>query len=106
MTGFDRLEFGNVVRNIHSNILQLLDRNGNKDALVHLDVYHSEIPDTRQEKIAHDLMDKDGSLRVVIATSALSMGFDAAGNYYTWAIWLRVPVTNLKEGSLSQCNFT
>jgi hypothetical protein len=47
----------------------------------HIDVYHSQIPDRRQQEISKDLMDPNGSLLVVIATSALSMGFDAVGMY-------------------------
>ena len=42
-------------------------------------MYHSQIPATKQEMIANSLMLEDGDVRIVIATSALSMGFDAVG---------------------------
>ena len=48
----------------------------------HVEVFHSQIPDSRQEEIASDLMEKSGDIKFVIATSALSMGFDAAGSHY------------------------
>ena len=44
-----------------------------------LEVYHSEIPADKQEYIARSLLIDDGEVRIVIATSALSMGFDAVG---------------------------
>ena len=44
-----------------------------------LEVYHSQIPAKRQEMITRSLMLEDGDVRIVIATSALSMGFDAVG---------------------------
>ena len=49
-----------------------------------VEVFHSQIPDRKQEEIAADLMNINGRIKSVIATSALSMGFDAAGMYYVW----------------------
>ena len=45
-----------------------------------VEVFHSQIPDIKQNEIASSLMIENGTVRIVIATSALSMGFDAKGN--------------------------
>lgn len=49
------------------------------DLVTSVEIYHSKIPQYKQEEIAGDLLEKDGLIKIVIATSALSMGFDAAG---------------------------
>ena len=41
--------------------------------------YHSSTPDWKQKEIADSLLESSGSVKVVFATNALSMGFDAAG---------------------------
>ena len=46
-----------------------------------IEVFHSEIPDAKQEEIASSLLTEDGKIKIVIATSALSMGFDAIGTF-------------------------
>ena len=46
-----------------------------------VEMFHSEIPNKKQEEIARDLMDSNGEVNIVIATSALSMGFDAVGMF-------------------------
>ena len=55
-----------------------------EDLLNKVEVFHSQIPDQRQKEIASSLMTADGEITIVIATSALSMGFDAIGepSYY------------------------
>ena len=55
-----------------------------EDLLNNVEVFHSQIPDQRQKEIASSLMTADGEINIVIATSALSMGFDDIGepSYY------------------------
>ena len=55
-----------------------------EDLLNKVEVFHSQIPDQRQKEIASSLMTADGEITIVIATSALSMGFDDIGepSYY------------------------
>ena len=50
-----------------------------EDLMDQIEVFHSQIPDEKQNEIASSLMTTDGLIKVVIATSALSMGFDAVG---------------------------
>ena len=50
-----------------------------EDVMRRVEVFHSQIPDGKQQDIANDLMDANGHIKVVIATTALSMGFDAVG---------------------------
>ena len=45
-------------------------------------VYHTKIPKTIKDDIAESLLDPQGIVRLIIATSALSMGFDAKGIQY------------------------
>ena len=58
----------------------MLTAAGRDDLVRTVEVFHSKIPDSRQEEIANDLLDHTGRIKIVIATSALSMGFDAVGN--------------------------
>lgn len=53
-----------------------------------VEVFHSQIPDKKQQEIADDLMDSEGKIKIVIATTALSMGFDAVGGLYLWTEYL------------------
>ncbi|KAL5252834.1 hypothetical protein ACHWQZ_G015565 [Mnemiopsis leidyi] len=53
--------------------------NDDVEKISRVEVFHSQIPDSKQEEIAADLMNINGHIKFVIATSALSMGFDAAG---------------------------
>jgi superfamily II DNA helicase RecQ len=46
--------------------------------LSYCDMFHSETPDTKKKKILDDLCDENGTLRIIIATSALGMGIDIA----------------------------
>ena len=50
-----------------------------EDLMAQIEVFHSQIPDEKQNEIASSLLTADGLIKVVIATSALSMGFDAVG---------------------------
>ena len=54
------------------------------DLLTSVEVFHSKIPQYKQEEIASDLLNIEGTVKLVIATSALSMGFDAAGKQYIY----------------------
>jgi superfamily II DNA helicase RecQ len=47
-----------------------------------VEVYHSQIPEWKQQEIASNLLDISGHVKIVIATSALSMGFDAVGENF------------------------
>ncbi|XP_061194372.1 bifunctional 3'-5' exonuclease/ATP-dependent helicase WRN-like [Saccostrea echinata] len=48
------------------------------DCVSFCDMFHSETPDSKKKKILDDLCNENGSLRIVIATSALGMGIDMA----------------------------
>lgn len=52
---------------------------GRDDAVPSVEQYHASTPSWKQEEIAQSLFDANGVVKVVIATSALSMGFDASG---------------------------
>lgn len=49
------------------------------DSVFFCEMFHSETPDGKKEKILDDLWNEHGSLRIVIATSALGMGIDITG---------------------------
>ncbi|KAL5262317.1 hypothetical protein ACHWQZ_G007892 [Mnemiopsis leidyi] len=49
------------------------------ELIKHVEVFHSQIPHSKQEEISASLLTSDGTVKIVIATSALSMGFDAKG---------------------------
>jgi len=55
-----------------------------------VEVFHSQIPHSKQEEISASLLTSDGTVKIVIATSALSMGFDAKGTYFYWTGHLRL----------------
>ena len=60
-------------------LFQGLARVHRENLITEIEVFHSEIPDKKQNEIASSLMSQHGMIKVVIATSALSMGFDAVG---------------------------
>lgn len=49
------------------------------DSVSFCEMFHSETPDAKKEKILDDLCNEHGSLRIVIATSALGMGIYITG---------------------------
>lgn len=67
---------------LYLEIRKALESTGHFNAVRNLEQYHSATPQWKQEEIAKDLLSDNGSILVTIATSALSMGFDAAGVEY------------------------